>query len=413
MSNVRGLVVIGGGAAGIGAATEAREKGIDCLILDAKDRLGGRAHSIDWNGYRLDLGCTWMHSAERNSLKAEAERIGAPIDRASTNWAGQFRNLGFSRDEQEQAWAAFEELEERMRSKAPASDRASDALEPQNPWNAFLNAISSYVNGAPLDQVSIADWLSYDNASSDQNLRLLKGYGGLLASLGGSFEHHLATAVTAVSRLKNSVQVQTDGGVIEAEGVIVTVPTSTLHQIRFDPPIAGLLEAAEQLPLGVADKLFLSLEEPDEFPHGAHLLGNPRSAETGSYFLRPMGIPVVEGFFGGAGARALERLGEEDAAQFAVDELAALLGSGIRKRLAPIALSRWAAEPWIEGSYSHALPGHSADRLRLAAAGDDRIAFAGEAACVEDYSTAHGAFDSGKAAVRRLCHARAGEARLG
>ena len=413
MSSVRGLVVIGGGAAGIGAATEAREKGIDCLILDARDRLGGRAHSIDWNGYRLDLGCTWMHSAERNSLKAEAERIGAAIDRASTNWAGQFRNLGFSRDEQEQAWAAFEQLEERMRAQAPASDRASDALEPQNPWNAFLNAISSYVNGAPLDQVSIADWLSYDNASSDQNLRLLKGYGGLLASLGASFEHHLATAVTAVSRLNNSVQVQTDGGVIEAERVVVTVPTSTLHQIRFDPPIAGLLEAAEQLPLGVADKLFLSLEEPDEFPHGAHLLGNPHSAETGSYFLRPMGMPVVEGFFGGPGARALEKLGKEDGAQFAVDELAALLGSGIRRRLAPIALSRWAAEPWIEGSYSHALPGHSADRLRLAAAGDDRIAFAGEAACVEDYSTAHGAFDSGKAAVRRLCSSRAGEARPG
>ena len=402
MSRVRGLVIIGGGAAGIGAAAEARARGIDGLILEAKDRLGGRAHSIDWNGYRLDLGCTWMHSAERNSLKAEAERIGARIDRASTNWAGQFHNLGFSREEQERAWAAFEQLEERMRSDPPSSDRASDALEPENPWNAFLNAISSYVNGAPLEDVSVADWLAYDNASSDQNLRLTRGYGGLLASLGGSFEHRLRTIVTAVSRLKNLVQVETDGGVIEAERVVVTVPTSTLHRIRFDPPIAGLLEAAERLPLGVADKLFLSLEEPDEFPHGAHLLGNPRSAETGSYFLNPMGMPVVEGFFGGAGARALEKLGREDAAAFAVDELAALLGSGIRKRLAPIALSCWVAEPWIEGSYSHALPGHSSDRFRLAAAGDDRIAFAGEAASVEDYSTAHGAFDSGKVAVRKL-----------
>jgi monoamine oxidase len=406
MSRVRGLVIIGGGAAGIGAATEARARGIDGLILEAKDRLGGRAHSIDWNGFRLDLGCTWMHSAERNSLKAEAERVGAAIDRAPTKWAGQYHNLGFSREEQEQAWAAFEELEERMRADPPASDRASDALEPQNPWNAFLDAISSYVNGAPLKDVSVADWLSYDNASSDQNLRLSRGYGGLLASLGASFEHRLGTAVTAVSRQKNSVQIQTDSGVIEAERVVVTVPTSTLHKIRFDPPIAGLLEAAEQLPLGLADKLFLSLEDPHEFPHGAHLLGNAHSSETGSYFLNPMGMPVVEGFFGGAGARALEKLGKEEAAAFAVDELASLLGSGIRKRLAPIALSCWAAEPWIGGSYSHALPGHAADRLRLAASGDDRIAFAGEAVSVEDYSTAHGAFDSGKAAVRKLCASR-------
>jgi len=402
MSRVRGLVVIGGGAAGIGAASEARARGIDVLIVEAKDRLGGRAHSIDWNGHRLDLGCTWMHSAERNSLRVEAERIGAAIDRSPTNWARQYQNRGFSREEQEQAWAAFQDLEERMRRAPPASDRASDALDRQNPWNAFLNAISSYVNGAPLDEVSVADWLAYDNASSDQNLRLSRGYGGLLSSLGANFEHRLATPVTAVSRLKNSVQVETDDGVIETERVVVTVPTSTLHRIRFDPSIEGLFEAAEQLPLGVADKLFLSLEEPQEFPNGAHLLGNPRSAETGSYFIRPMGIPVIEGFFGGPGARALEKLGDEDAAAVAVDELAQLLGSGIRKRLSPIAVSRWAAEPWVEGSYSHALPGHTGDRLRLAAAGDDRIAFAGEAVSTSDYSTAHGAYDSGVATVCRL-----------
>jgi monoamine oxidase len=402
MSCVRGLVVVGGGAAGIGAASEARARGIDALIVEAKDRLGGRAHSIDWNGYQLDLGCTWMHSAERNSLRVEAERIGAAIDRASTNWAGQFRNLGFSREEQEDAWAAFQQLEERMRSAPPASDRASDVLEPSNPWNAFLNAISSYINGAPLDEVSVADWLAYDNASSDQNLRLPRGYGGLLSSLGASFEHRLGNAVTAVSRFKDSVRVETDDGVIEAERVVVTVPTSMLHRIRFDPSIEGLFETAEQLPLGVADKLFLALEEPEEFPHGAHLLGNPRSAETGSYFIRPMGIPVIEGFFGGPGARALEELGDEDAAAVAADELAQLLGSGIRKRLTPIALSRWAAEPWVEGSYSHALPGHTIDRVRLASAGDDRIALAGEAVSTSDYSTAHGAYDSGVAAVRRL-----------
>jgi monoamine oxidase len=111
---------------------------------------------------------------------------------------------------------------------------------------------------------------------------------------------------------------------------------------------------------------------------------------------------VVEGFFGGEGARALEDLGEADAFAFAVDELAALLGSAIHKRVQPIAMSRWAHEEWIEGSYSHACPGQAAARERLAAAGDDRIAFAGEACSISDYSTAHGAFDSGRAAVRRL-----------
>lgn len=401
MSQVRRLVIIGGGAAGIGAATEARRRRVDALILEAKDRLGGRAHSIDWNGHRLDLGCTWLHSAERNTLRAEAERIGAEVDRSPTRWFSQFRDLGFPQDKQEQAWAAFDQLEERMRAAPPSSDRASDALESDNPWNPFLNAISGYINGVPLDQVSVADWLAYDNASSDQNLRLRRGYGSLLASLGSCFEHRLAAPVQAVSRLRNCVQVEIGEGIIEAERVLVTVPTSALSQIRFDPPIEGL-DAAEKLPLGVADKLFLSLDDAEEFPHSAHLLGNPHSPNTGSYFIRPLGMPVIEGFFGGSGARALEEVGEAGAMAFAVDELATLLGSNIRKRLWPIAVSHWAHEPWIGGSYSHALPGHANARARLAEAGDDRISFAGEAVSIEDYSTAHGAFDSGVSAVRRL-----------
>ena len=126
-----------------------------------------------------------------------------------------------------------------------------------------------------------------------------------------------------------------------------------------------------------------------------------------------MGMPLVEGFFGGAGALALEELGEKGAAAFAIDELAALLGSAIRARLSLIALSCWGHQPWIGGAYSHALPGCAGARTRLAAAGDDRIAFAGEAVSTGDYSTAHGAFDSGVAAVRKLattaklCSARA------
>ena len=396
------LVIIGGGAAGIGAAAEATRRGIDALIVEAKDRLGGRANSIDWKGYRLDLGCTWMHSAERNSLTAEAERIGAEIDRKPTNWFGQFRNLGWSREEQEQAWESFEKLEKRMSDDPPASDRASDLLDQVDPWNSWLDAISGYINGAPLSRVSVTDWLAYDNAASSHNLRLTNGYGGLLAELGARFEQRLATPITAVSRLAEAVQLETASGVIEAERVVITVPPSALAVIRFDPPIDGLSEAAEQLPLGVADKLFLALEGAEEFPDDAHLLGNPHSSQTGSYFIRPMGMPVVEGFFGGDGARAIEELGEQGAAAFAVDELANLLGNGIRQRLKPIAVSCWGHEQWIWGSYSHALPGKAAARKRLENAGDDRIAFAGEAVSSMDYSTAHGAYDSGVAAVRKL-----------
>ncbi|HZU51869.1 MAG TPA: NAD(P)/FAD-dependent oxidoreductase, partial [Sphingomicrobium sp.] len=402
VSSVRDLVIIGGGAAGIGAARQAHAQGVEPLIVEAKDRLGGRAYTIEWNGFRLDLGCTWMHSAERNSLRVEAERLGAKIDRRGTNWFGQYRDLGWSRADQDEAFAAFEQLENRMNEDAPQSDRAADALVPNGKWNQWLEAICGYINGAPLANVSVEDWLAYDNASSAQNLRLADGYGHLLCSLGKKFDHRLNTCVTAISRRTQRVELETSSGVIEAKRVIVTVPTSTLWRIRFDPPIDEVLDAAEHLPLGLANKLFLALSEPEEFPFDAHLVGNPHSSETGSYFLRPMGIPVVEGFFGGNGARTLEELGEKGAAAFAIDELAALLGSSFRKRVQALQMSSWGHEPFIEGSYSHACPGFAAARELLANAGDDRIVFAGEAVSRTDYSTAHGAYDSGIRAVRKL-----------
>jgi len=396
------LAIVGGGGAGIGAALAAKRRGIEALLLEASDRLGGRARTIDWHGHKLDLGCGWLHSAERNRLRAEAERIGAKIDRTKASWVEQYRDLGFTPAEQEEAGAAFAALETRMRENPPASDRASDALEPDNVWNPWLDAISGYINGAVLRDVSVADYLAYDNSASDQNWRLPGGYGSLVEALGAEVEHRLACPVTAIGQTRDVVQIETVDGMVAAEMAIVAVPTATLGKIRFDPPIAEAIEAAADLPLGLADKLFLSLEDAEEFPHNAHLIGNPLSAETGSYMLRPMSMPLVEAFFGGDGARAIERLNKVDAFAFAVDELAALLGGGIRSRLRPIARSCWAEEPWIGGSYSHACPGKAGARRRLAEAGGERIAFAGEACSPNDFSTAHGAFDSGAAAVERL-----------
>jgi monoamine oxidase len=84
---------------------------------------------------------------------------------------------------------------------------------------------------------------------------------------------------------------------------------------------------------------------------------------------------------------------------FAAGELARLLGSEIRKQMAPLASTAWLRDPWSRGSYSFALPGHADDRAVLAAPVDDRLFFAGEACSPNFFSTAHGAWMSGVAAA--------------
>ena len=162
---------------------------------------------------------------------------------------------------------------------------------------------------------------------------------------------------------------------------------------------------ASRLPLGLANKVFLSLAEPDAVPPESHLLGRFDSARTGSYYLRPFGRPVVECFLGGILARDLEAEGEDAALAFVREELAALLGADFARGLAPLAVTAWGREPTILGSYSHALPRSADARAVLARPVSPRLCFAGEACSPRDFSTAHGAWETGIAAADQIAAA--------
>ena len=67
MSNGFDIIIVGGGAAGIGAARRLEAHGVSALMLESSSRLGGRAYTRDLGGYPLDLGCEWLHSGDRNA----------------------------------------------------------------------------------------------------------------------------------------------------------------------------------------------------------------------------------------------------------------------------------------------------------------------------------------------------------
>lgn len=407
------IVVIGAGAAGIAAGRMLSQADVDFLIIDAADRIGGRAWTRTAAGHPLDLGCGWLHSADRNPWTAIAEESGFEIDRTPPAWGKQFENLGFTREEQEQANAAYEALDKRLKEEPPASDRASDALEPGGAWNDYIEARSGYINGIGTADVSVEDYLAYDGADSGENWRLPQGYGALIAAA-AKLPIRLGVAASCIDRRTTPLRIETSHGIVSTRAVIVAVPTPILAReaLRFLPEIEGKAEAAAHLPLGLANKLFLALDHPEELAADCHMIGNPKRAETGSYYLRPFGRPMIEAFFGGAGAQELERAGVAGMADFAAEELADLFGSAFRKRIHPLLASSWGAEPLIGGSYSHACPGHAAARQQLAQPVEGRIFFAGEACSGTDFSTAHGAYETGvraaEAAIAALARCRPG-----
>jgi monoamine oxidase len=397
------VAIVGGGAAGIAAARRLVERRRSVLLIDALPRLGGRAHSADVAGFPTDLGCGWLHSARRNPLAALAQAQGEVVDHSEGAWRRQLENIHFPAADQQRAWAAYEALKARLRRDPPPSDRAGDAIARDDRWRPYLDALSSFVNGTELDRLSAADFLAFEDAAGEENWRLPGGYGAFIARLGASLPTALDTAVRAISDRKG-VELETDRGTIRARAAIVTISTAVLGRgdIRFEPALDDHLQAATRLPLGLANKVFLSIAEPRDVPAESHLLGRPDRTATGSYYLRPFGRPFVETYLGGACARDLEAAGDAAATAFAIDELRDLLGADFARGLSPLAVTRWGHAPTIGGSYSHACPGHAQARAVLAAPPSERLCFAGEACSELDFSTAHGAWHSGLAAADRI-----------
>jgi monoamine oxidase len=399
------IAIIGAGAAGLGAAHALQGSGHSTLILEARDRVGGRSQTLSLpSNVIFDVGCGWLHSADKNPFVTIADKLGFAINKHRPPWQQQTFDAGFPRAEREEFLAALDDFFERAEDAAEeGADRpASDFLTPGNRWNAQIDAVSTYINGCELDQVSTHDMAEYED--TEVNWRVAKGYGALIGAYGAACNIALSTRVTLIDHSGTRVILHTSRGTLTADKVIVTVSTDLLAQekIHFTPALPDKVNAAGGLPLGLADKVMLALETPDDLPADGNLRGRSGTVKTGAYHLRPQGMACIEGYFGGSFARELEDAGEGALAQAAIDEIAGLLGNDYRKKLTPLVSSRWAHDEFALGSYSHALPGHADDRAVLAAPVDGRLFFAGEATSPNFFSTAHGALESGFRAAKEV-----------
>jgi monoamine oxidase len=403
------VAIIGAGAAGLGAARALENSGLSVIVLEARDRVGGRGHTImAAPDIVFDVGCGWLHSADKNSFVEIAGRLNFEIDKSRPPWREQSFDAGFPPQGRQDFMQALDAFYDRASEAAQSGrDGPADAcLEPGNRWNPMIDAISTYVNGCELDQVSILDMEAYEDTGI--NWRVRRGYGALMEAYGASCPLALNTQVTLIDHSGTRVRIETSRGTLSAGKVIVTVPTNLMadESIRFHPALLAKVDAARALPLGLADKVVLALSEPEALPKDGNLRGATMRTATGAFHLRPFGQACIEGFFGGRFAQELEDAGEGAMAAQAIDEIAALLGSDFRAKLKPLAGSRWAHDPFARGSYSHALPGHAGARAVLAAPVDGRLFFAGEATSPNFFTTAHGARDSGERAAGEVIRNR-------
>lgn len=405
------VVVVGAGAAGIAAARALGAAGAKALLVEARDRVGGRAHTLRRNvPAPLDLGCEWLHSGDVNPLVPVAEGLGLAVDRSRPDWGGHVgRHLGREEHRAFQAasgrfWNRLDEEAERGGPDRPAAE----LLDPGGRWNPLIDAISSYYNGIELREVSVVDLGRYRDTGV--NWRVAEGYGTLFERAAQGLDVALGCRASLIDHSGAVLRVETDRGPIRAARAVVTLPTNVIASggVRFRPDLPDKREAAAALPLGYANKLWFTVSPEADLPSG-HLYGTADRVETISFDLRPRGRPLVEGYLGGSFARDLEREGDRGFEAQARAQLGHMLGHDVQRHLSFLRATAWAGDPFSLGAYSHARPGFADRRAVLARPVDERLFFAGEACSPHFFSTAHGAWETGLAAAAAVLGARDGK----
>jgi monoamine oxidase len=395
------VIVVGAGAAGIAAARRLQGSGLHALVLEARARPGGRAFTTTLDGHVVDLGCGWLHSAETNPWVEIARRRGFTIDKSPPPWARADAQIGPNRADMADFGAAIGRFRARVEDyPQDGPDAALDALvAPGEPMRPMIDAVSTYYSGAEPEKISTIDLARY--ADSGVNWRVREGLGAAIAAEAEGLPIRYEAQVRRIDRRGARLAVETGEGGLATRAAIVTLPSAILAQTPdfFAPALPEKTEAAARLPLGLADKLYLELTAPEDFPADSRAFGRTDTRATAAYHFRPLGKPLIEAFFGGELADELERGGAAAVEDFVLGELAGLFGAEFRSRVRALPFHGWRTDPLARGAYSYAKLGSADARATLAASVEDRIFFAGEACSKHGYSTAHGAYETGVAAA--------------
>lgn len=397
------VVVIGAGSAGIAAALTARAAGLDVVVLEAMDRIGGRAFTDTATfGSPFDVGCAWLHKADDNPYtdyaRAEGFTLRAHEYDLEKVWLGP-------RPSPAHLVNAAEEAMSEAIAGAPADVAASTVVDLAAPVDEaagdYLGALDMAVD---LDELSTFDYANADDLAP--NLLCAEGFGAIVAHRGGGLPVRLNTPVRHVRWDGPGATVETDAGSIRARAVIVTASTGVLASgaIRFTPDLpVATRDAIADIPMGMLAKIPLQIRS-QRFglePFTDILLA--RRGRRDLYFLGfPFGSDLMVGFVGGDLGWELSAAGEAAAIDFATQGLVEMFGSGAAGAVVKGGLTPWASNPWTRGAYAAASPGRYGARKALARPVGDRIFFAGEALAGGLIQTCGGAYRSGEAAARAV-----------
>jgi polyamine oxidase len=428
---VERVVVVGAGIAGLTVANALAHVGVECVVVEARARIGGRLHTVDLAESPVDLGGSWIHTPVGNPMRAFAQQAGVPC--RSANPLPEL--AGFDCGEARRLSAA--EVEASLSMQLEAFPKAMGRLLAElGPDASAADGIEAFVAGSgmapgPARRARQALRALIEAESADlaerQSLRWMwneieygghyfgdapvGGYRRLVEAMATGVDLRLGMDVTEVARSASGVRVRgRDGTSEEGSHVVVTVPLGVLkrHVLQFSPALPpDRLAAIERLGFGRYEKVALRFDEPfwraADLPHAMIFLRDPEAPAVWAIGQDAFGAGPVLVFhiFHSAAGHVLD-VTADDAARWALDLLAEAIGSS-PPAPAAVAVTSWATDPYSGGAYTHIPPGATpADADLLGEPVGGRLLFAGEHTQSARMAYADGAMISGIREAKRL-----------
>ncbi|XP_031256954.1 polyamine oxidase 2-like [Pistacia vera] len=421
------VIVIGGGMAGVAAARALHDASFKVVILESRDRLGGRVNTDYSFGFPVDLGASWLHGVcNENPLAPVIGRLGLPLYRTSgdnsvlydhdlesyalfdmdgnkvpqelvTKVGEVFETILAETDKVRQEFSEDKSIQHTI---SIVFERRPE-LRLEGLGHKVLQWYLCRMEGwfaADADTISVKSWDKEVLLPGGHGL-MVRGYLPVINTLAKGLDVRLGCRVTRIDRRYNGVKVTVeDGTTFVSDAAIVTVPLGVLKSkaIKFEPRLPDWKEAAiDNLGVGIENKIVLHFGKV--FWPNVEFLGVV--AETSyrcSYFLnlhKATGHPVLVYMPAGQLAKDIEKMSDEAAANFAFMQLKKILPDAS----APInyLVSHWGTDVNSLGSYSYDTVGNAHDlyeRLRIPV---DNLFFAGEATSMSYPGSVHGAFSTG------------------
>lgn len=422
-------IVIGAGVAGLTAARLLGAEGQRVIVLEARDRIGGRVVTDRTGGIATDLGASWIHGVDDSAVAAAAAALGMPtVEHTVGSFQPDSRPIAYfgpagerMTDAAARRFAddihALDATLDGVVAVSGAEDSYRDVteralalqgwdLERTQRVREFLEHRTEEQYGAWIDDLA-AHGLDDDTVDGDEVV-FPEGYDRLPAGLAEGLDIRLEHVVSRVRRDAGGVEVSTSRGDFTAAAVVVTVPVGVLQSGEFviEPPLPEPVAGAlSRLTMNAFEKVFLRFETRfwDEDVYAIRQQGPQGEWWHSWYDLTALdGTPALLTFAAGPAARATREWSDERIAESVLTQLRRLYGDRVAPPVA-VQVTRWQDDPFSRGSYAYMTVGsRTADHDDLATPVGGVLHLAGEATWTDDPATVTAAMFSGHRAAENV-----------